>query len=53
MIQTEDREIGELIVQYEETDWEFLKRIFSQLEITISPDTQTEGVVYFQPLFIL
>lgn len=47
VIQTEDREIGELIVQYEETDWEFLKRIFSQLEITISPDTKTKGVAFY------
>lgn len=46
-IQTEDRETGELIIQYEETDWKFLKRILSQLEITISPAAESKGVAVY------
>lgn len=27
----EDRPIGELVIQYQETDWDFLKRVFSRI----------------------
>lgn len=32
--------IGKLIVQYEETDWEFLIRVASMIGMTITPDSQ-------------
>jgi hypothetical protein len=38
-----DREIGVPLVQYEETDWAFLKRVLSREGITITPDSRGEG----------
>lgn len=35
---------GRLIVQYEETDWEFLKRVMSSLGLTVTPDSRLEGI---------
>lgn len=35
-----EKTIGHLIVQYEETDWEFLKRLSSHFYAGILPDTQ-------------
>lgn len=34
----------EFIVQYQETDWEFIKRLASHLQTVIVPEVQTEGV---------
>ena len=36
--------IGKLIVQYEETDWEFLKRIISSLGLTATPYDRQRGI---------
>ncbi len=33
----------ELIVQYQETDWAFLKRLASHLEMVLIPETQRQG----------
>lgn len=38
-----DREIGAPIVQYEETDWAFLKRVLSREGIALTPDSRGEG----------
>lgn len=43
----EDQEIGGLIVQYEETDWVFLKRILSQLEHTLTGTAQNQGICLY------
>ena len=39
MINFPDKPIGQLVVQYEETDWEFLKRLFSKYHTALYPDT--------------
>lgn len=33
-----------LIVQYEETDWEFLKRVLSLAGLALTPDSRQEGI---------
>lgn len=38
--------IGELIVQYKETDWNFVKRLASHVASVIVPDCKTEGSHY-------
>lgn len=43
----QDQLIGELIVQYEETDWQFLKRILSQVEITVTPESRRRGLCIY------
>lgn len=35
---------GEIIVQYEETDWNFLKRIASQINTVIVPDIENDNI---------
>ncbi|WP_019419954.1 DUF6531 domain-containing protein, partial [Paenibacillus sp. OSY-SE] len=35
---SEDEKIGRLIVQYEETDWQFIKRLASHFEAVVVPD---------------
>ena len=40
----QDRVTEEMIVQYQETDWEFLKRLASHLQTVVVPEVQTEGV---------
>lgn len=43
-----EKAIGNLIVQYEETDWEFLKRLSSHFYAGILPDTQFDSPkIYF------
>ncbi|WP_077611778.1 contractile injection system protein, VgrG/Pvc8 family [Clostridium sp. Marseille-P2415] len=43
-----EKTTGSLIVQYEETDWEFLKRLASHFHAGIMPDTQFENPkIYF------
>ncbi len=39
-----DESIGNLIVQYEETDWAFLKRVLSRLGVTITPESRQSGI---------
>ena len=39
-----DEPIGQLFVQYRETDWEFLKRVFSQKYAPIAPLMGQEGI---------
>lgn len=36
--------IGSLLVQYEETDWEFLKRAMSLIGVTVTPDSRRPGM---------
>jgi len=36
--------VGKLIVQYEETDWAFLKRVLSMMGLTITPDSRKNGI---------
>lgn len=43
----EDQVIGELIVQYKETDWEFLTRVLSQVEATLTPEAQQPGILLY------
>lgn len=38
------RPIGNLMLQYEETDWEFLKRSMSLQGITVTPDSSQAGI---------
>lgn len=47
IIEIPDRPIGELLVQYEETDWEFIKRIASQFGEGIFPYVEREGIRFF------
>ena len=42
--------IGQLLVQYEETDWEFLKRLASMLGGVLAPNIRTKGVQFFAGL---
>lgn len=45
---SEGKSIGSLLVQYEETDWEFMKRLASHFHAGILPDTKFgEPKIYF------
>lgn len=37
-----DREIGEWLIQYEETDWQFLQRVVSSLGVSLTPAADYE-----------
>lgn len=37
-----DQQIGNLYVQYEETDWEFLKRVLSVAGLVVTPDSRQD-----------
>lgn len=39
-----EKEIERLIVQYEETDWEFLKRALSLAGLAVTPDSGQKGI---------
>lgn len=39
-----ERKTEGLIVQYEETDWEFLKRVLSLAGLALTPDSRQEGI---------
>jgi len=39
-----EQETGRLIIQYEETDWEFLKRALSLAGLALTPDSRQEGI---------
>lgn len=41
------RQIGQLVVQYKETDWEFLKRLAGQNHTVLVADVQTKGSKYY------
>ncbi len=41
------QEIGSLIIQYEETDWDFLKRVLSLVGLALTPDSQKAGLKLF------
>lgn len=43
----DSQEIGNLIIQYEETDWDFLKRVLSLVGLALTPDSQKEGLKLF------
>lgn len=45
--------IGHLFVQYEETDWQFLKRVMSMLGLTITPDCRQKGIKLYAGLLAL
>ncbi len=40
----EEKEIGNLVVQYKETDWEFLQRVLSQAGTMLTPDSRQPGL---------
>ncbi len=42
-----DEPIGKLVVQYRETDWEFLKRFVSRYGAVMIPDVKAEGIAYY------
>lgn len=42
-----DEPIGKLVVQYQETDWQFLKRFLSRYGAVILPDVAAEGIAYY------
>lgn len=42
-----DEPIGKLVVQYRETDWEFLKRFVSKYGAVVLPDVRSEVLAYF------
>lgn len=39
--------IGDLIVQYQETDWEFIKRLASHFHTVVMPDYLTDGEKFY------
>lgn len=39
-----EKQLGSLIVQYEETDWEFLQRVLSRVGIMLTPDSRQPGL---------
>lgn len=39
-----DQKIGSLLVQYEETDWEFLQRALSLAGLALTPDSRQKGL---------
>lgn len=41
---SEEKELGSLMIQYEETDWEFLQRALSQAGIMLTPDSRQSGL---------
>ncbi|WP_294352252.1 phage baseplate assembly protein V [uncultured Clostridium sp.] len=43
---TADRKINTMLVQYNETDWEFIKRIASHFNVPIVPNCKFNGVKY-------
>lgn len=47
MTEGKGQTIPKLILQYQETDWEFTKRLASHFNTIIIPDSKTRGVKYF------
>lgn len=46
-IQIPDVPIGKLVVQYQETDWIFLKRFISRFGAVIIPENRSDGIKFF------
>ncbi len=46
MINVPDVPIAQVLIQYEETDWEFLKRFFSKYHAAIYPDTSFSAICF-------
>ncbi|MBN1055188.1 phage tail protein [Clostridium botulinum] len=44
---TNQTKIDKLIVQYNETDWEFLKRLASHFNVPLVPESTLSGIKYF------
>lgn len=44
---SQDKSIGELLVQYNETDWQFIKRLASHLNAPLVPDSKMNGIRYY------
>lgn len=42
-----DQAIERLYVQYEETDWAFLKRVLSMAGLALTPDSRQEGMKFY------
>lgn len=42
-----DQKIKEIYIQYEETDWAFLKRVLSIAGLAITPDSRQEGMKFY------
>ena len=40
----ECRQTGGLLIQYEETDWVFLKRVLSKAGLLLTPDSRVPGI---------
>lgn len=49
----QDMPIGKLIVQYEETDWQFLKRVFSMAGMTVTPYEYQAGIKIYVGIPVL
>ncbi|MDY5435693.1 hypothetical protein [Peptostreptococcus porci] len=47
LISGKGQQIPEFIVQYQESDWKFVKRLASYLNTVVVPDMKTGGVKYF------
>lgn len=47
MTQGNGETIPKLVLQYQETDWEFTKRLASHFNTVVIPDSKTRGVKYF------
>lgn len=43
----QDAPIGSLILQYEETDWGFLKRVMSRIGAALTPESRCEGIALY------
>jgi len=43
MREKKDEQAGQLTVQYQETDWEFIKRLARRLGVVVLPEIKTEG----------
>lgn len=43
---TDDKKIENMLTQYKETDWEFLKRLASFLSVRLLPDVTQKGICY-------
>jgi hypothetical protein len=46
-LQIQDKPTGQLIIQYEETDWAFIKRLLSHFYEGLLPASEYEGIKFF------
>jgi len=47
MTEGKKKTIDEFIMQYRETDWQFIKRLASRIQTVVVPEYKTEGVKYY------